>query len=178
MEIFLTAILDILKFTIPSLVVYFLMDRFLHLYLVQQKQQSKSEGHSKAQETALPLRLQAYERLALLCERTDLPNLLLRIQPENMMVREYQIVLLLALQKEYEHNITQQIYVSNTLWNIVRVAREDTVELIQYAAGQLAPTDPGKKLADTILLYHQQRGTSAQSKALEAIRQEAFVLFG
>lgn len=176
MQIFLNTLLEIVRYTVPSVIVFLLMDRFLRLYLLQQQQHLNTQR--TANDATLATRLQAYERMALLCERTSLESLLLRIPPADMRAQEYEIVLLLAIQKEYEHNIAQQIYVSATLWDILRAAREDSMALIQHARTQVSSDGSGTELALAIQHLQAQRGRSAQYTALDAVRQETSRLFG
>ncbi len=156
----INTLLEILKLSIPALVVFFTVDRLLGRYLDHQS-----------------LRLQAYERLSLLCERIDLPSLIIRVRPEGMKAGEYRLALLLAIQQEYEHNITQQVYVSGQLWEIVKLARDDNMQVIEHANGQVPPQEEARKLAESILQVLAQRGESAPQKALQAIKREAATLF-
>lgn len=177
MQILLDTLLEIVRYTLPSLIVFLLMDRFLRLYLLQQQEQKVVIPQQKEDPT-LPMRLQAYERMALLCERTSLESLMLRLPPGDMHAQEYEIVLLLAIQKEYEHNIAQQIYISGMLWEILRAAREDSIALIQHAGAQLGEQASGLQLAQAIQAIQIQRGQSAPLTALEAVRKETSLLFG
>lgn len=178
MSIWLSTLLEILKLTIPALIVYFTVSRLLQQYLNHQYNTQLGELRKKQQDATLPLRLQAYERLSLFCERIDLPNLMIRIRPEGLTVPEYRLSLMLAIQQEYEHNITQQVYISDQLWEIVKMARDDAMNVINHAADQLQAKDEGRKLADAIISIIAQRGGSAQATALQAIKKEAGVLFG
>ena len=178
MPVWLSTLLEIIKVTVPALIVYFTIDRLLRYFFAQQLRLQSAEGRDKSKDATLPLRLQAYERLSLFCERIDLPNLLMRIRPEGLNVKEYRLTLLLAIQQEYEHNITQQVYVSGQLWEIIKFSRDDTVNLINHATGQISGLEEGKKLTETIFNLLAQRGGTAQEKALEAIKKEAALLFG
>ncbi|MFM8449584.1 MAG: hypothetical protein ACKOAY_05720 [Haliscomenobacter sp.] len=176
MQMLLNTLLEIVRYTVPSVIVFLLMDRFLRLYLLQQQPHLNTRPTDN--DPTLPTRLQAYERMALLCERTSIESLLLRIPPADMRAQEYEIVLLLAIQKEYEHNIAQQIYVSATLWNILRAAREDSIALIQHARAQIGADGSAVELVQAIQYLQTQRGRSAQYTALDAVRQETSQLFG
>ena len=78
----------------------------------------------------LPLRIQAYERLILFCERISIPNALLRLNSEEMDQVHLKNALLIAIQKEYEHNLTQQIYVSGPLWEMITLLKDQTIATI------------------------------------------------
>ncbi len=178
MPAWLSTLLEIIKATVPALIVYYTIDRLLRYFFAQQLRLQSAEGRDKTKDATLPLRLQAYERLSLFCERIDLPNLLMRVRPDGLNVKEYRLTLLLAIQQEYEHNITQQVYVSGQLWEIIKFSRDDTVHLINHATEQISGLEEGRKLTETIFNLLAQRGGTAQEKALEAIKKEAALLFG
>jgi hypothetical protein len=171
------AILEIVKLTIPALIVFFTIDRLMRQYLGHQLQLQYNETRKRGQDITTPLRLQAYERLSLLCERIDLPSLILRVRPEGIKAGEYRLALLLAIQQEYEHNITQQVYVSAQLWEIIKIARDDNMQVIEHALAQVPANEEARKLAEAILQVLLQRGESATQKAQLAIKREAASLF-
>ena len=127
-------------------------------------------------ETTLPLKLQAYERLSMLCERIAIPNLLLRIRKDGMTAGELQVALLLAIQQEYEHNITQQVYVSEQLWEIIKMARDEAVNMVALVADKVGAKADGKELAQALFSIVNQREVMAVEKALVAIKKEAAIV--
>ena len=58
---------------------------------------------------ALPLRLQAYERLALFLERTAPNNLIRRLMDNSFNVVQFQHFLVSEIRNEFEHNLSQRI---------------------------------------------------------------------
>lgn len=84
-----------------------------------------------------PLRLQAYERLVLLCERIALPNLISRVSQPGLSAREMQFLLVEAIKQEYEYNASQQIYVSEASWEAVRSLRDQNLLMINSIAKSL-----------------------------------------
>lgn len=93
-----------------------------------------------------PLRLQAYERLVLLCERIALPNLISRISQPELSAKEMQFLLLEAIKQEYEYNASQQIYVSETAWNAVRSLRDQNLLMINTIGKSLPPDASANEL--------------------------------
>ena len=134
------------------------------------------EAQGKNRQTTLPLKLQAYERLSLFCERIAVPTLIFRIREEGMSAQQLRMALLLAIQHEYEHNITQQVYVSHQLWEIIQIARDDSVNTISLAMDSIDPKGNGKTLADAALKLVEQRGVTGVDKAQQAIKKEASLL--
>lgn len=129
---------EILKYTIPSLIVsitiYILIRNFLNqMYQLQALKQSKRQNKG-----ILTLRLQAYERLIMFCERMSIDNMVYRLNHADMGVKELKNAMLIAIQQEYEHNITQQIYISENLWKIIQLAKVELQELVLNSDGETA----------------------------------------
>lgn len=178
MPIWLTVILDVIKLTIPGLIVFFTVRTMLKQYFSHQQNAEMLKLQKGKQEHTLPLRLQAYERLSLFCERISLSGLILRTRQEGMNAAQLRMALLLAIQHEFEHNITQQVYVSDQLWQIIKISRDDAVQVITQACEAVDLKDDALKLAEAIVNLEAQREMSAAAKALVAIKKEAGLLFG
>jgi hypothetical protein len=173
----LTFILEIVKLTLPALIVFFTAYHLLKKYLDHQEQMRLIDLRQDQRRATLPLRLQAYERLSLFCERITLPNLLLRVQQGQRSASELRLALLLAIQQEYEHNITQQVYVSEQLWQIIKIARDDSIDSISIVAEKIDSRADSQEFAVAILEFLNQREATALEKALIAIKKEASLLF-
>lgn len=83
------------------------------------------------------MRLHAYERLILLCERIDFADLMLRLKTPGTSARELQSALLIAVQQEFEHNLTQQLYITPELWQVLLAAKSKTMDFISVAGDKL-----------------------------------------
>ena len=88
----------------------------------------------------MPLRLQAFERLVILCERISLPNLISRVSRPDLTARDMQYMLIENIKQEFEYNASQQIYVSQAAWEAVRNLRDQTLLIINSIAKML-PAD-------------------------------------
>jgi len=173
MPTWLSVVLEIVKISVPALIVFFTVYTLLKQYLDGQYRMKAAELQQSRQASTTPLRFQAYERLSLLCERIALPNLIMRMRPEGMNVAEYRFALMLGIQQEFEHNITQQVYVSEQLWEIIKMARDHTVEVINLSAEKLEHKADAKELAQFILGLPPENTTGALEQALKAIKREA-----
>lgn len=169
--------IEILKYLIPSLVVfvtvYFVLSRMLEHGLKQQEMQRRMEQRSQS----LPIRLQAYERLALFLERISPQHLLSRNQGDFATAPEQHIVLINSVRMEFEHNITQQLYVSRKVWAVVKAATEETITIINRVAGSLPSDASGRDLIRAVFEYVIESETSPTEDALELLHQEAKQLF-
>lgn len=121
----------------------------------------------------LHLRLAAYERLLILCERIAIPNLISRLRTEGGTSGELRLAMLIAIQQEFEHNVTQQIYVSENLWAILQAARNNTAEIINLVAAKTeAQADQIEFIRQMTQFFNENADNSLQT-AQNAIRQEA-----
>ena len=111
MPIWLDAIFEILKFTIPALIMFWAIQNLFKEFLQGQQQMRLMEIKQQQGNSTLPLRLQAYERLSLFCERITIPNLIMRLKTEGMQAGALRVALMMAIQQEFEHNLTQQVYI-------------------------------------------------------------------
>jgi hypothetical protein len=110
----------------------------------------------------------------LLCDRASIPNLLLRIRMPGMTVGELRGALLLTLNQEFEHNTSQQLYVSDTLWQIILLARNETMAAITQAAEDLDSQAPDEAMVHRLIrIVDAQENASPLQKAMMAIRTEA-----
>lgn len=165
-------IFEILKITIPALIVFATAWYFLKQFTNTQYQLKYLETRQQSQQQTLTMQCTALERMALFCERISIYNLLLRMESSSQSVRDLEISMLLTIQQEYEYNLTQQIYVSAELWQVIRIARDHTVETIRQAASTLSPQDPAQKLRTALTNLIAQRDVEPLSKAIDAIRME------
>jgi hypothetical protein len=119
----------------------------------QVKESPRSENNKG--NTPLQLQLQAYERLILLTERIALPNLISRINQPGIAGKDMQMMLTHTIKQEFDHNITQQLYVSNEAWEAVRNLKEQNIHIINQVASYLpadvSGTDLNKQLLEMIV---------------------------
>jgi hypothetical protein len=112
-----------------------------------------------------------------LCDRADVGNTLLRITMPNMKVRELRGALLMAINQEFEHNVSQQLYVSETLWQIIRAAKNNTLALVTMAGPDLDPDADASQLTASLLSALDEQPITPLQTAIMAVRTEAGQLF-
>jgi len=123
--------LQLLFSALPGLIVGIMAYYFFNSYFENEQKRRRYSLHKQAQRQALPLRLQAYERLALFLERIDPSKLLIRISPQSSNKHDYENYVISQIEQEYEHNLTQQIYVSSECWHIIITAKNATIQTIR-----------------------------------------------
>ncbi|NML40956.1 hypothetical protein HHL17_27420 [Chitinophaga sp. G-6-1-13] len=121
----------------------------------------------------LPLQLQAYERMALYVDRITPQSLIGRIYQPGLTAVDMQISMVQSIKAEYEHNITQQIYVSSMAWEAVKTLKEQTISVINQIAMQLPQDAPALELNRQLLEVFMQAGESPAELTAQIINAEA-----
>lgn len=160
------------KLLIPALLVLYAMYLTVKSMLEKELDRKELDLKIKNYETILPLRLQAYERLSLLLERISPNNLIVRLNNPAYTAQEFQIILVKEIRDEFNHNLSQQIYISEEAWTMVNKAVEDTITLINQAGGKLSEDAKAMDLTKTI--FGELLGSSADSitQALSQLKKE------
>jgi len=170
-------LIEILKYTIPALIVFFTTYIFLKTW---SRNEEKRRGHEKnlqLKDDLMPVRLQAYERIILFLERTSPESVLIRLNKKGMSAQQLQNELQNTLRHEYEHNITQQTYVSTEAWQRVQMARNQTLKIISDAASELKEGASGSTLGKLILEKVMEHKAPPSQVAIEFLKQEVRELY-
>lgn len=164
---------EILKITIPSLIVLFTGIYLVRPYLVKTVPEKPVPAVAETQKFSFPLQLQAYERLVLLVERLQPASLILRMNLPGMTASDLHAGLLQMIREEVDHNLSQQLYVSGEAWIQVRSVREEVIKLINTASSQLAKEATAADLAERILILSIEKGDTIGDNALDFLKNEA-----
>lgn len=168
--------LEILKYIIPALIVLACSSFLLKRMLDSQYQLKALDLKSRYSKDAIALKLQAYERLLLFLDRIQVPNLIARLRTSAMRNDELKNVMMISVQKEYEHNIAQQLYTSPKLWEIIQLAKNDMIAFIELQADSLNPAGNSQELANQILGEYSQLKTKPIQLAIQAVKEEAKII--
>ena len=147
------SIFEILKYTVPALVVLGSSYLIVKKFLVTETQRKHLAVFQDAQDITLRLRLQAYERLVLFIERINPRELIPRLYDSSMTVRDLQLAVIITIRSEFEHNLAQQIYVSKNVWDTVRSVKEQEMNMMNNIAATLNPEGSAKELHVKIMNY-------------------------
>ncbi|WP_439152858.1 hypothetical protein [Winogradskyella sp.] len=163
-------IIELLLSLLPALIVGAIAYYFFKQHIQNEDGRRRFLLQKDMQKEAFPLRLQAYERMALFLERIAPSKLLTRVHPTSSNKEDYENLLIANIQQEFEHNLSQQIYVSDECWNIILAAKNATIQLIRKS-NMLEKTDTANKLQEVILteLMDKQPPSGA---ALAFIKEE------
>lgn len=130
----LTKIIELLSYTLPAVVTGLVALYFFKSYVTNEDNRRHFLLRKESQKAALPLRLQAFERLTLFLERISLNNILIRIKPTGKDKTKYSHKLVTVIEQEFEHNLAQQIYVSETAWKSVVTSKNLMIKIIRTTA--------------------------------------------
>ena len=135
---------------------------------------TRQSANTAGDTTGRQFQLQAYERLILLADRIALPNLIQRVNQPGFTAREMQSLLTQTIRQEFEHNITQQIYVSAEAWDAVRNYKEQNLLIVNQVGSFLPEEATGNDLNRQLLdLLVQNPKASLQNVVAEALSFEA-----
>lgn len=124
-------IIELAFYTLPALITGGVAYYLFNAYFTDQQNTRRWLVQKENQKLSLPIRLQAFERLALYLERINPAKLLLRIAPTSDDKKDYENLVIQHIEQEFEHNLSQQIYVSDHAWTIILTAKNTTIQLIR-----------------------------------------------
>jgi hypothetical protein len=167
---------DVILVTVPALIVfgivYFLMNSWFN-NLMRLKMMESKAGQA---DLARPLKLQAYERLMLFCERVSMQNLLLRVQSSDMSARDLKSMLIITIQQEFEYNLSQQLYISDKLWQIIKLAKNQLIEIITHIGTRVPPKATAEEFSQQLILFIASENKDPIETAKLAIKKESSLL--
>lgn len=163
-------LIDLLMYTIPALVTGAIAFLFFREHVYNEDKRRNFLISKDLKKESLPLRLQAYERLALFLERIKPSKLLVRVKPNSSNKEDYENLLISNIEQEFDHNISQQIYVTDSCWSITNTAKNATIQLIRKAS-MLEKTDTADKLREVVLTEMMEK-RSPSDAALSYIKEE------
>ncbi|MFW5644426.1 MAG: hypothetical protein ACOCZL_00800 [Bacteroidota bacterium] len=173
----MTEILEILKYILPSIIVFFTAFFLLRIYLNNEEKKKRLDLSMNRTDTILPVRLQAFERLILYLERISPDSLVMRFKNQKLSVAQLQNELIQNVRSEYEHNLSQQTYISSQAWKKIKMARSEIIKLINTSAAELNPADQGINLSKRILEKAMNDKNPPTQEALEFLKNEVRQLF-
>lgn len=170
------ALSEILKITIPALLVFMTAWYLLRKMIQNDQDRRRQEIVLQNSRIVIPIRLQAYERIILFLERISMESLLMRSNTPGMTVSQLHSVLLSTVRSEFEHNLSQQIYISHQAWEVVISARSNVIKIINTEVSTLPPTATGVDLSRQLLEKVMDMDKEPTKVAIEFIKNEISTL--
>ena len=166
------ALIEFIKILVPASVVLYGIYLVVRMLIQKEVDLKKLEVRGRSIETVLPNRLQAYERMALFLERISPQNLLVRLNASGMTSKEFHQLLLGEIRNEYNHNVAQQVYMSENVWNLIKNAKEDLIVSINDAAGEMKMESTSLDLSRKIFEKSISKSVDPISHALSELKKE------
>lgn len=143
----------------------------IQAYALWQKKQAVKEKREETIKLLIPLRFQAYERLALLLERISPEQLIARMPEEGRdgpawVVQQW---LVQSIREEFQHNITQQVYVEEATWLKVREAVDQLIWQVNQLPSRVGPEADGRTLLRQWVAFRVEQ-PNALEEALALVR--------
>jgi hypothetical protein len=148
---FMETVKEILLITIPALLVLITAWVMIRNLLKNEQNKRKQELVLQNSRTVTPIKLQAYERIILFLERLSLESMLVRVSTPGVSASQLHSSLLTTIRTEFEHNLSQQIYMSPQAWEVVRNARSNMIKIINGEFEKLPENATGMQFSRQML---------------------------
>jgi len=165
-------LMDIIKITVPALLV--MVTAWLVIWYLLKNDQDKRRQELILQNsrTITPIKLQAYERIVLFLERISLESMLIRINSPGMSASQLHSSLLSTIRSEFEHNLSQQIYMSPQAWEVVKNARSNMIKIINTEMEKMPKKATGMEFSKKLLETVMELDKEPTRAAIEFIKAE------
>jgi hypothetical protein len=162
-------ILQLFAYLLPAVVTGAVAFYFFRLHTRNEEGRRRFLLHKDSQKNTLPIRLQAYERMALFLERISITNLVVRVAPKSSDKGEYESLLIRNIENEFEHNLSQQIYMTDECWNVIKAAKNATIQAIRKSA--VSEAESADRLREDLLSDTMEK-SSPSATALSFVKKE------
>jgi hypothetical protein len=166
------ALVEFVKILVPASVVLYAAYLMVKAFIQKEIDLKKLDIRGRAIETVLPNRLQAYERMVLFLERMSPQNLLIRLSAAGMTSREFHQLLLSEIRNEYNHNVSQQVYISEHAWDLIKNAKEDLILMINDASSEMGAESSSLDLSKKIFEKSINKTVDPLNHALTEVKKE------
>ena len=163
---------------LPALLVFFTAQYMMKQHIANSVQLVKTEILKTNLNTFTPLKLQAYERIALFLERTSIPALIQSYAQAGQSARGFAAAATHAIKEEYSYNVSQQIYVSTQMWTLVKAIKEQHIQLFQTITASLPAEATAADLSQKLIEYLQSMEIQPQDRGLEFMKNEIALTLG
>ena len=171
-------ITDGLMYFVPAFLVMIVLFWMMNKNARRDREQRLIDLRKNLQKETIQLRLQAYERLVLFLERISPNSILPRLHRGGMTAGQLQNELLVTIRTEFEHNFSQQLYVSKNAWEQVKEAREQMVRIVNIAMKETGDNATGIQLSTRIFEHFIRTEELPTEKGIDFLKNEARQLFG
>lgn len=165
------------KILIPAALVLYAMYLTMKSMLAREMVLAENRFKVENSKSLIPVRLQAFERMCLFLERLSPGNLVLRLNSPSMTAKELQQLMISEIREEFNHNLSQQIYMSDTAWKQIKNTVEDVIAMINTSAEKLGSDAKSVDLAKLIFKEMDNRDIDPVEATLTLVKSEIRELF-
>ncbi len=172
-------LLEILKYTIPSLILLVTCYLIIKKFLDADNKKRLLEIQLASKDIINPVKMQAYERIILFLERITPNSLIMRLHQQGFDAQLFHKHLIQTIRDEYEHNLSQQLYISSTGWELVKNAKEEIIKIINTAANKINKNENNSatELSEEIIKITLQLEKMPTYIAIEYLKAEFKKIF-
>jgi hypothetical protein len=164
--------IELLKIIIPAVIVFLTSFYVIKNFLDNSTKKKMLEIKGASKDLITPIRLQAYERVVLFLERISPNSLVMRINRPTLSAKQLHTELVIAIRTEFEHNLSQQIYMSTGAWDMVKNAKEEITKLVNLVSMKIPETAPAGELAQLLVEASSKISKLPTALAIEYIKKE------
>jgi hypothetical protein len=170
-------IVEILKYVLPALIVLIASYSIISRFLKKEIERKQLDIYEKNATTSMQMRLQAYERLCIFVERMHPNSMISRYYTQQATAQDVQLAMVQGIRAEWEHNVSQQLYVSHETWETIKAVAEQEITMINTIGASLPLGAPSSEFINRIAqMIVKAENTSPTTLALEQLNKEAKVL--
>lgn len=139
--------IQLLQIILPSLITAGVIFLIIKEFLKSEQKRKELEIKKQTVQQTTPMKIQAYERMIIFLERINPSSLVLRVNKHNMTNKQLYHALIQSIKQEYEHNISQQLFISTGAWELIKTAKEENIKLINIAYSKVPPENSSNELS-------------------------------
>lgn len=168
----LQIVINFLGIIVPAAIIFFIVYWLINKFLEDQYKTRLLELKKENQKHITPVKLQAFERLTLFLDRISPDNLVLRHSRSGQTAFELRNAIIQSISDEFNHNISQQIYVSNDAWNMIKGVKEQVIGIVDHCYKECDEDESGPALGKRILNYLIETKQTTTQQAINLLKQE------
>lgn len=170
---------EILKYSIPQIGILILVYMFLHNGLKREGLLLAKKRKDEFNQILLPNQIHAFERMVLFLERISPQNIIPRLNQQGLTAKEFQYLLTKEIADEFEHNLSQQLYIPNQTWTMISLAKDQMIQEFIQATQSLPDTATSKDLAVKILSETAVKNSKLSTgTVIEALKKDLYKMVG
>ena len=163
---------QVLAFTVPAAVIGAIVYLLLNKLLKADAARRNFELQKLVAKTITPAKLLAYERMVVFLERTAPESILTRTNINELTALQLQKSLLQQIKQEWEHNISQQLYIKNDTWNMLSNTKESLIHLINSCASEVTLDSTALEYAKHIIETYSKSPKPPASVAMAMLKAD------